>query len=506
MAKVCLCLTASTIERNLEILNKYRNYTDIAELRADCLEPDERLAIRHFPRLAGIPTILTVRRDIDGGCFSGGEGARIKMLARGLAYAEADSRLNFAYVDIEEDLRVPSLEEAARAFGTRIISSYHNIHGTHSNIPAKIKSMQRAGDELIKIAVTVKSTADALNVFRASKVFPNQDIVLICMGHYGVFNRILAERFGSSICYTSALNESKTAAPGQIDVKELIELYRFNKINKNTKVYGALGNPLRASFNPRFFNAIFALEDIDAVYVPFPADSIDDFMELAGELEVQGFSVEAPYNEAVLSWLNSPDFGYLQTIGSCNTMSRSQGKWFGDNTGVAGFSQSILKFLGKKDLKRQKITIIGAGSAARTVAAGVSRLGGKALILNRTPYKARSIALLYDFSWGGLDSQGFELIRKYSDIIIQTTSAEAETEGNVNANLFMEYAFTGKEAVMDLVCKPKVTAFLERAAAAGCRTINGHDMFMRQACLQYTCFTGKEVPQKHLRTVKLDGG
>lgn len=503
MAKICLCLTGSTIDENLKTLDKYRSYIDIAELRVDCLEPDERLGIRHFPRLAGIPAILTIRRAIDGGRYSGGEGARIRTLAQGLAHAEADSRRNFAYVDIEEDLVVPSLEEAARTFGTRIIRSYHNISGIHENISEKIKSMRNTGDELVKVAVTANSTADVLNVFRASKVCAGRDFILVCMGHYGIYSRILAEQFGSFLSCTSAINEGgEPAAPGQLDARELAELYRFHKISKNTKIYGIIGNPLKASLSPWFFNTIFALEDIDAVYVPFPIDSVSSFMELAGELKIQGLSVAAPYKEAVLPWLKQ-DSSKINPIGACNTMSLTDSGWLGENTNIPGFSQSLLEFLGKRSLKRQKITIIGAGGAARAVAAEIHRLGGKAVILNRTQHKARAIASLYKFNWGGLDSRGIELMYKHSDVIIQTTSVGME--GSNTADLLLEYAFTGKEAVMDLIYRPEVTPFLKRAAQAGCRTRNGYDMFIRQACLQYNRFTGKDFPKKHLSRIKSGG-
>ena len=40
VAKICMCLTATTLERDLELLNKYRKYVDMAELRIDCLDPD----------------------------------------------------------------------------------------------------------------------------------------------------------------------------------------------------------------------------------------------------------------------------------------------------------------------------------------------------------------------------------------------------------------------------------------------------------------------------------
>ncbi|MCL2067347.1 MAG: type I 3-dehydroquinate dehydratase [Treponema sp.] len=498
MAKICLCLTAPTIEKNLDTLKKYRGSIDLAELRVDFLAADERLRIRHFPKLAGLPVILTIRRDIDGGKFTGGEGSRIKLLAQGLAYAEADTRNNFAYVDIEDDLDVPSLEEAARTFGTRIIRSYHNINGTDINISAKIKSMQRVENDIIKIAVTAKSTAEVLKVYRASRSFQKQDKILVCMGHLGVCTRILAERFGSVFSYSSALSENETAAAGQIDARELADLYRMKKIGKNTKIFAVAGFPLETSYSPAFFNKVFGLEDADAVCVPFPTDSITNFLELAKALKIQGISVAAPYKEAVLPHLARMS-AVVQSIGACNTMSLCTEGWFGENTDAPGFSDSILGFLGKKKLRWKKITIIGAGGAAKTVAAEVHRLGGKCLILNRTAHKARSIALPYNFQWEGLDNRGIDLMGRYSDMIIQTTPAG--TQGSDAVDPLEAYTFTGREDVVDLVFNPTVTPFLKRAHEAGCRTINGYDMFIHQACLQYALFMGREFPRPLLSRI-----
>jgi shikimate 5-dehydrogenase len=49
---------------------------------------------------------------------------------------------------------------------------------------------------------------------------------------------------------------------------------------------------------------------------------------------------------------------------------------------------------------------------------------------------------------------------------------------------------------MDLIYKPEHTRFLTRAAAAGCRVLNGHDMLIRQAKYQYFYYLGKEYPTK----------
>ncbi|MCL2808609.1 MAG: type I 3-dehydroquinate dehydratase [Treponema sp.] len=516
MAKICLCLTAKTIKRNLEILNKYRMYADLVELRVDCLNPDECLYIRRFPELAGLPVILTIRRDIDGGYFKGGEGTRVKLLANGLAFANADSRHNFAYVDIEDDLEVSSLEEAARTFGTRIIRSFHNTSGLIENIPGKIKSMRRAGDEIVKIAVAVKSINDVLKVYEASRsksenqTFESYEKIMVCMGHYGICSRILAEKFGSFLTYASALSENETpGAPGQLDVRELAELYRFRKIKEETKIFGIAGYPLKSSVSPWFYNTVFGLENTNAVYVPFPVDSVTDFLKLANELDVQGLSVTVPYKEAVLAGLARSSVA-VQSIGACNTLYRSNGEWFGDNTDCAGFSASLLEFLGRKNLKHKKITIIGAGGVARAVVSEINRLGGKALVLNRTVHRARNIASQYKFRWGGLDSQGIETMAKYNDIIIQTSSVGMEgyiaTDHPDHSNDPLElYSFTGKELVMDLIYTPPVTPFLKRAAAAGCRTINGYDMVIRQACLQYANFMGTEIPQQLLSRINSMG-
>jgi len=503
VAKICLCLTAKTLDRNLEILGKYRKHADIAELRVDCLAPDERLQIRNFPQQADIPLILTIRRTVDGGHFEGGEGARINLMARGLAFADADRRRNFAYLDIEDDLNVPSLEEATRTFGTRIIRSYHNIKGTDSNLAEKIRSMPHSGDDIVKVSVTANSITDTIALLRAGKRSGKQEKILIAMGRYGICSRILAEQFGSFLCYTSALTEtdSPAAAPGQIDIKELAELYRFRNITAATKVYGITGYPLNVTASPQFFNTVFRLESMDAVYVPFPANAVGGCIELANALNVFGLSVTVPYKESVIPFLaeQSPE---VDSIGACNTVSRGPEGWTGANTDAGGFSDSLLEFTGRKNLKRARVTVIGAGGAARAVASELRRLGAKTLILNRTILKARELAALYDFAWGSLDSQGIEMMGKYNDIIIQTTSA-GMGENNPTDPAAL-YRFNGKEEVMDLIYHPALTPFLKRAADSGCRVQNGYDMLIRQARYQYTLFTGKEFPEHLLPRIKFE--
>jgi 3-dehydroquinate dehydratase/shikimate dehydrogenase len=504
-----------------------RRNVDIAELRVDCLDPDERFLIRQFPEQAGLPVILTVRRDVDGGNYSEGEASRIRILAQGLAFAEADRRKNFAYVDLEEDLDVPSLEEAARTFGTQVIRSSHNLKGIDEDIPGKLRKLRRVGDEIAKIAVLARGSADVLAMVRAAREERSGNKIVLCMGHYGAFTRILAEKLGSQISYTSAGEpDIPPAAPGQFLPREMVELYRFRSITPETKVFGVVGHPLTVTGSPAFFNTIFGLENTDAVYVPFPADSLKDFMILAEELDLQGVSVTIPYKEEVVHYLDSMSDD-VERIQSCNTIIRSPRGWRGTNTDMRGFSDSLLDFMSTppaRDINRglgrniaarlmalkgdphpvsslrgKRVTVIGAGGAARAVAAELHRLKARVLILNRTMMKARALAVPYRFQWGGLDDRGVDQMGRFSDIIIQTTPAGME--GNPGRDPLELYAFTGKELVMDLVYKPERTPFLQRAAAAGCVVLNGYDMLMRQARYQYAQFLKRDFPPALLSRV-----
>ena len=517
MTKICLCLTGKTLSRDLELIEKYRKYIDMAELRVDCLDQDEQLHIRSFPGQAGLPVILTIRRKIDGGHYTGGEGARVTLLSRGLAFAEADKRHNFAYVDLEEDLDVPGLEEAVRTFGTQIIRSAHSFNGAE-DITGKIRSLRRIGDEIAKVAVLPQTAKDIFAIYRAARETSDVEKIILGIGDLGANTRILAKHLGSFLTYTSALEEPDIppGAAGQMSPREMVERYRFREISAGTDIYCVVGFPLVTSFSPRIFNPAFSHEKIDAVYVPFPAHNLDYFLELAGELNIKGASVTIPYKEEIIPHLRSVSES-VRITGACNTIKAvpSEDKygnvenvsaendasgegalrsWTGINTDILGFSESLLQFINKKNLRGLKITVLGAGGAARAVVSEIHRLKGKCLILNRTAARARELALSYDFKWGGMDSQALDVMERYSDMIIQTTSAG--TFPAIDEDPFELYRFNGHETVMDLVYNPPLTAFLKRAQAAGCSVLNGFDMLVRQAKYQYQYFFERDFPEQ----------
>ncbi|MBR2462284.1 MAG: type I 3-dehydroquinate dehydratase [Spirochaetaceae bacterium] len=489
--RICLCLTGKSLAEDLEILETYRNWIDMVELRVDYLEKDERLHIRKFPQLAGIPCILTIRRNIDGGQFVEGEASRTMLFARGLAFAEQDVRKNFTYVDFEEDYYVPSLQDAALAFGTRIIRSAHDMEGPIDDIPGRLAKMRITGFEIPKIACMPRTLADVTKMFRQAATLESSQQILCAMGPLGLPTRILADKLNSFLSFVSPPEAKKMKGIGHIDPIAMNKVYSFRSIDNNSEIFGIIGYPLEATDSPIIHNVGYRNHGMNAVYIPIRAETVEEALEFADVVGIKGLSVTVPHKEKVLPHLveQAPQ---VQDIGACNTILRTEAGWIGYNTDAEGVMIALKEFLGVENLSHLRVAIIGAGGAARGVAYAVRQLKGRACIFNRTVTKAKRIADSFGFKWATLGPESLGLLDKYCDVIIQTTSkgmGASLPSSEENDPLYF-YDFKGTELVYDIVYHPEVTPVMHRAAAAGCKVSNGYSMLQYQAYRQFKYFTG----------------
>jgi len=493
VAQLCLSLTEKTLAEDLRVLDTYRNRVDLAELRADCLDPTEFLHIRSFPEQAKIPTILTVRRRSDSGYFSDGEGSRLVAFAKGLAFASRDRRLNFAYVDIEQDFRIPALEEAARTFGTRIIRSRYCPDGLPEDLEGLWAEISHDPFEIPKLVLSLKGMKETARLFQFMDQLPNSDRVIIGQGAYGFCTRILTSHTGHMINYTCPAKPGfPLGGPGQISPEEYEGVYHWRKIRKDYALYGVLGGPsVLGSLSPALHNAGYAELGLPAVYIPFPSDSLEPFLVLADRLGLRGFSITVPFKEKILPCLAdvSPE---VSAIGACNTAVRTTAGWRGINTDAVGFEKTALDFLQVPDLKGVRTALIGAGGSARAIAYALNKQGASVCVINRSINKAKQLAERYGFEWAGTNEHAVELMEKYNDLIVQTTPVGME--GGTPGDPLEWYDFTGKEALIDIIYNPRETPVMQRAKRAGCRAINGLGMLRAQGEAQFELFTGKRYP------------
>ncbi len=491
---VCMTLTGKTLDENLKLVKKYEKYIDIVELRVDHLDEDEQLYARRFPAMIYQPCILTIRRDIDGGLFTGGEFARTNLYARALAFANPDKSKNFAFVDFEDDFHIPSIQDAAMAFGVKIIRSYHNMKDPVTNIRERCDIMRKTGYEIPKIAFMPHSLSDVLNLIKEGERMTQYEHILCAMGPLGFPSRILASYTNSFLTYVSPQEVlENTKAIGHIDPVTINDVYHFHSINQDTSLYGITGWPLLKTSSPEIHNKGYAAKGMNAVYIPYRSPLIADTLSFCEGIGVKGLSVTIPHKESVLYYLHEQSPEVVQ-IGACNTIVRKNNKWLGYNTDAPGFRRALEEFLGPVKIKHKKVAVIGAGGAAKAIVYVLKQMGARVCIFNRTVETAAQLADKYGFNYCQLDAHCAAKLDEYSTLIVQTTSVGMNAEGPSNSenDPIYFYDFRGNELLFDIVYEPAITPVMKRASIAGCRVCNGYKMLEYQGYEQFKLFTGQE--------------
>lgn len=475
---VCLTLTARSLAEDIELARKYAHLVDMVELRADCLDAGGRGDIASFPSSVTVPAILTVRRKADGGSFEGAEGERLAMLRSALE--------SFDFVDLESDIDDEGLTSAAASAGTRIIRSLHLFDGCSGNVANEADALCRSPGEIPKIAFMPRTLGDVADLFGATAALPQRERIFCAMGPLGLSSRVLARFTGSFLTFVSPRELSgNTASIGHVDPEKLLEVYGFLSIGDDTHLCGVAGWPLKVTSSPEVHRALCRRDNVDSVMVPLPCEDVADAIRLAETLSFKGLAVTIPHKEALLAHLDWTDDA-VKAIGAANTVVFRDGRRLGYNTDAAGFACALKAFLCRENLSRMRVAILGAGGAARAIAYAVHRMGASGAVFARDPEKARALAAPYGFEAFAIS----DLRSSFApDLIVQCTSV-GHGSSNPGDDPIPDYAFSGREALYDLVYEPSVTPIMRRAAAAGCRTESGMTMLKAQGELQHRLFHG----------------
>ena len=465
-AKLCATVTGATMAELRANRDRAAVDADLVELRLDYTsDPDVRGA------LAGsqVPVIVTVRPTWEGGRFDGPEERRRALLVEALDCG-AD------YVDIEWRAGFDDLIRGRH--GRKVVLSMHDFDGLPRDLRGQYYAMRATGAEVVKLAVQANSLGDTLTLRNVVQTDAGDEKrILIAMGTAGVASRVLPDRFGSAWTYAG-----DKVAPGQIDLRRLVNEYRFRQTSSSTAIYGVLGAPVSHSLSPVMHNAGFEAVTKDAVYLPFESLGVDDFIAFADAFDIRGVSVTAPFKESMASSVASMDATGLR-VGAINTLKMVKASWHGLNTDVEGFLEPLV---GRLKLNKARATVLGSGGAARSVAVALAGRGAAVSICARNSARAFSVAGLVAGSVQSLPPpQGSW------DLLVNTTPVG--TYPDVDATPVPEGPFDGR-LVYDLVYNPPVTRLLADAAAAGCETLGGLAMLVAQAERQFEWWTGERPP------------
>ena len=339
--------------------------------------------------------------------------------------------------------------------------------------------------QVVKIATQARYLRDNLQIQRLLKAHRRgaPKLVALAMGASGIPSRLLSLLWGSAFTYAAPLNHSPAAA-GQFSAEVMRSVYRVERLESRTQVYGVLGSHASISLSPAMQNAAFQAKHVNAAFLPCQTGKLSDFLAFARGVELQGFAVTMPFKRAILRALDWVD-PLANRIGACNTVALQRGRYLGWNTDAAAVVEVLTKRL---RLAGSRILIIGAGGAARAAAYAVRAEGAEVIITARRESTARALAR-------GVAAQ-----------VVPWNNAESlEVDAVINATPVGMYPHVDSapidlarlrvRVVFDMVYFPLGTRFLTEARGRGLTTISGLEMLVAQGARQFEIWTGLSAPR-----------
>lgn len=268
-------------------------------------------------------------------------------------------------------------------------------------------------------------------------------------------------------------------------------------IHAKTILCGIIGNPVDHSKSPRIHNAAFQALGMSGVYLYFNVSDIRGATVGIRALNIRGASVTVPYKITVMKYLDRID-ELARQIGAVNTIVNDNGILKGYNTDCMGSIKALEEHV---SLTGKRVTLIGAGGAARAIAFGLEKKRAHVLILNRTANKAKALAHATH-----ADSGSFKRMSEIreSDILIHATRvglSDTKVRGIVPFSVLHKNL-----TVFDIVYGSGDTALVKDALRVGCDVIRGESMLLHQATQQFELFTGKKAPFEVMKKALVKGG
>lgn len=274
---------------------------------------------------------------------------------------------------------------------------------------------------------------------------------------------------------------------------------RYILMSKNyrAELVGVFGSPIEENPTCVIEEAGFQALGLNYRYLTVRVEPKDLAAAMAGlkAFQMRGINLTIPHKVEVLKYLDelSPA---AKVIGAVNTVVNNNGVLYGENTDGKGFLKA-LKDAGVP-LTGKKLTLLGAGGAARAVAVECALDGAKEIVIfNRNAARGEELAALLNektschaqyVPWTGTMD-----IPADTDILINATSVGLYP--NVEEKPDINYQSISPDMVVsDVVINPPDTLFLKEAEKRGAKTVNGLGMLVNQAAVNFTLWTGKEAP------------
>ena len=476
---------------------------DAVEVRIDTFADDPARLAAYLKAHRDHTWIVTCRSVDEGGGFRGDAADRASLALA--AAGGTDAHIVFELADWRRsgDLRRRVSRGSARTTGSghRLILSAHDFKGLPANLAVLVDEITREPEVAVaKVAYRANHICDG---FSALDLMHERGggVAAIAMGGDGLWTRVLAGKLGAFATYCALDSESATA-PGQVTLDEMVHRYRWPAVDSSTKVFGVIGDPVAHSMSPLLFNHWFADAGVSAVYLPLrvgrEGDHLRRFLDGCRErrwLDVGGFSVTIPHKTSSLQWVGDGADHMSSWLGALNTLVFREEAIRGYNTDCHAAVSSMMAALGcsRGDCLHMPVDVLGTGGAARAVVHGLCVIGCDTTVYGRSPDKTQRVASGY----GARAAAWEDRVARGGEVLVNCTNVGMWPD--VDRSPMPADALPGCRLAFDLIYNPLQTRLLKDASELGCSALNGLDMFIRQAAVQFELWTGKPPDTRDAR-------
>jgi shikimate dehydrogenase len=248
-------------------------------------------------------------------------------------------------------------------------------------------------------------------------------------------------------------------------------------------------------------NAAFRHSLVDAEYtqVSVPeARFAGEFARLT-ESGFKGMNVTIPFKTAVIPWLAGLD-AVATRIQAVNTVKLEEGsRYIGHNTDPDGILGPLQAVAASLDVRNAML--IGAGGAARAFCEAMNRMGCIDLaVAVRDVERSRRFVLEMEMAFPRMNltlASMKDLHHLNHDLVFNASPMGAAGEPLPKE---LKRVLPGSKVVFDAVYRPRETKLLAEAKSNGAKVIHGEAMLLYQGMAAFRLWTGKEAPEKVMRT------
>ncbi len=260
------------------------------------------------------------------------------------------------------------------------------------------------------------------------------------------------------------------------------------------------------SLSPAIHNAAFAQLNLDLAYVAHdiaPSD-LPAAMTAIRTLRYRGLSITIPHKTHAIRLVDGVD-DTARRIGCINTVVNDNGVLNGYNSDGLGALGALRQ--ANAEPRGMDVLILGSGGAARAIAVTLAA---------QAPPRRLTLLGVVELELNALAETVREL--HTTEVVAKPLDPETLAQAIAGANLLLHatpvgMAPQGDESlvppallhpdltVFDAVYTPRQTRLLRDASEKGCRVIEGLEMFLGQAIVQFELWTKMPAPRDTMRAV-----